>query len=267
MVDVFGVLRERAQAATRDWADDRFLIRGMWKVELAFRPNPDERTFRYTFWLVQTVGQGCCYCIGDDERGHSLVGTDAREVFNLQTCISIAALDSVYASIPKRPAATHELHGNSIDKTGARTAIIVEEANRLLAGVTGRKPKVVNVGVVGNVIRHLCDKGCEVLATDLEPETVGRVVHGVRVEDGTRTFERVADSDLAVVTGMTIASDALGPIIEAAKEGGAKLLLFCETGANFGEEYCRSLGVDAVVGEPFPFYIFQGTSRIEVFRR
>ncbi|MFO7639345.1 MAG: DUF364 domain-containing protein [bacterium] len=267
MMDVFGTLRARALAATQDWPEDRFRIRGMWKVELAFRPNLDERTFRYTFWLVQTMDQGCCYCIGDDERGHSLVGSDARGIFDLQTCISIAALDSVYASIPKTPAAVHELRGNSVEKTDTRTGIIVEEARRLLAPVTGRRPRVVNVGVVGNVIRELCGQGCEMLATDMEPDTVGKTVHGVTVEDGTRTFERVAESDLAVVTGMTIATDALGPIIEAARAGGAKLLLFCETGANFGEEYCRTLGVDAVVGEPFPFYIFQGVSRIEVFRR
>lgn len=267
MIDVFSVLCERAIAATRDWPDDRFLIRGMWKVDLAFRPNPAERTFRYTFWLVQTLGQGCCYCVGDDDRGHSLVGTDVRSILDLQTCISIAALDSLYASIPKAPAAVHELRGNSVEKTDVRTAIIVEEARRLLAPITGRQPRVVNVGVVGNVIRNLCGQGCEVLATDLEPETVGQRVHGVLVEDGTRTFERVAESDLAVVTGMTVATDALGPIVEAARAGGAKLLVFAETGANFGEEYCRTLGVDTVVGEPFPFYIFQGVSRIEVFRR
>jgi hypothetical protein len=45
------------------------------------------------------------------------------------------------------------------------------------------------------------------------------------------------------------------------------LLLFAETGANFGEEYCRTMGIDTVVSEPFPFYIFQGTSTIEVHRR
>jgi uncharacterized UPF0146 family protein len=265
MTDVFGVLRERALAKTRDWPDDRFLVRGMWQVDLAFQPNAAERKFRYKFWIVQTMGQGCCYCMGDDDRGHELVGTDARDLVRDRTCITVAALDSLYASIPRQPAVTHELRGNPVEKTDRRAAVIVEEAERLLAGRAGTK--VVNVGVVGNVLRGLRDLGCDVYATDMEPGTVGTTMHGVEVEDGTRTFDRVAECDLAVVTGMTIATDSLGVIIDTAREHGTRLLVFAETGANFGAEYCASLGVDAVVSEPFPFYIFQGVTRIEVFRR
>ena len=268
--DVFAVLRERFFAQAGSLTDDDFLVRGIWKVELAFRPNPEERTFFYTFWLAMTRGQGCCYCTGDDERGRDLVGTDARElVSGDKTCISIAALDSLYASLPRAPAAVHALQGDSIEKTGQRTAILLAESERLLklSGVSGRRPRAVNVGVVGNLVRDLKAGGCEVIATDLEPELVGREVHGTRVEDGTKTFDHVRDADLAVVTGMTIATDSLGLIINEAREAGTKLLVFAETGANFGAEYCRSLGVDTVVSEPFPFYIFQGASTIEVHRR
>lgn len=267
MNDIFTTLKERALELSRGRPDDDFLIRGIWKVELAFKPNPAERTFNYTFWLAMTRGQGCCYCTGDDQRGRELVGTDARELFGDQTCISIAALDSIYASLPRVPAATFELRGNSIEKTAARTRIIADEALRLLEPVCSRKPKVVNVGVVGNVIRDMKERGCEVWASDMEPEMIGRDVHGVKVEDGYRTNQLVADADLAIVTGMTIATDSLGLIVEAARAGKTKLLVFAETGANFGDEYCRTIGIDAVVSEPFPFYIFQGVSTIEVFRR
>jgi hypothetical protein len=65
---------------------------------------------------------------------------------------------------------------------------------------------------------------------------------------------------------MTLATDSLDLIISEARQAGTKLLIFAETGANFGEEYCRTLGVDTVVSEPFPFYIFQGLSTIEVYR-
>jgi outer membrane protein assembly factor BamB len=77
----------------------------------------------------------------------------------------------------------------------------------------------------------------------------------------------LVDGDLAIVTGMTIFNDSLEEIVEVAQSRGTKLLMFCETGANFAEEYCRSIGVDTVVSELFPFYIFQGTSTIEVYRR
>lgn len=265
--DIFEVLRERALELMRGRPDEDFLVRGIWKVELAFRPNPAERTFRYTFWLAMTRGQGCCYCTGDDPRGRELVGSDARDLLGEKTCISIAVLDSLYASLPRSPAATHELRGDSITKTAARTRIIAEEAQRLLGPACGTRPKVVNVGVVGNVIRDLVQLGCEVQASDMEPEMIGRDVHGIKVEDGYRTNELVRAADLAIVTGMTIATDSLELILEAAQAGGTKVLVFAETGANFGAEYCRAHGIDACVSEPFPFYIFQGVSSIEVFRR
>jgi hypothetical protein len=42
--------------------------------------------------------------------------------------------------------------------------------------------------------------------------------------------------------------------------------MFAETGAWLGREYCRSFGIDAVISEPFPFYIFEGTSTLRVHR-
>ncbi len=267
--DVFAILRETLLEKAKHWVAEDFLVRGIWKVELAFKPNPIERTFQYTFWIAMTRGQGCCYCTGDDPRGRELVGSDARDLMASRTCISIAALDSLYASVSRSPAAVHELRGNSIEKTKLRTGILVAETERLLGQFcrTDRKPRVVNVGVVGNLVEELAARGCEVLATDLEPDMIGKVVSGVEVQDGTRTFDFVRDADLAVVTGMTIATDSLDIIISEAKQAGTKLLVFAETGANFGEEYCRTLGVDTVVSEPFPFYIFQGLSTIEVYRR
>lgn len=267
MVDIYALLRERALELLSGATDEDFLVRGIWKVELAFKPNPAERTFKYTFWLAMTRGQGCCYCTGDDERGRELVGSDVRELSKEKTCISIAALDSLYASMPRRPAASYQLVGNPVGKTDARTEIILHEAERLVTGICSRKPRVVNVGLVGNVVRDLVAHGYDVRASDMERDTVGTRVHGVLVEDGTRTFDLVRDSDLAIVTGMTIATDSLELIVEEARKAGTKLLVFAETGANFGEEYCRTVGVDAVVAEPFPFYIFQGTSTIEVYRK
>ncbi|MEO0078083.1 MAG: DUF364 domain-containing protein [candidate division WOR-3 bacterium] len=265
MTDIFSMLRERALDRLGPGAD--YLIRGLWKVELAFRPNPAERTFQYTFWLAMNKGQGCCYCTGDDERGRELVGQDARDIVKDKTCISIAVLDALYGSLPRQPAVVHRLSGTPIEKTAHRTGVIMAEAIRL-AELSGKAcPRVVNVGVVGNVIRELKGRGYEVLATDLERDLVGSTVHGVLVEDGTRTFDYVRDSDLAIVTGMTIATDSLELIVEEARRAGTRLLLFAETGANFGAEYCQTIGIDTVVSEPFPFYIFQGMSTIEVFRR
>jgi hypothetical protein len=267
MTDVFEILRDRALSKTEGLKDDDFTIRGLWKVDLAFRPNVYERTFRYAFLVAQTVGQGSCYCDSELVIDDSLIGRDAREVIAERDCYSIAVLDSLYASIPKKPHSVHELRGNSIEKTAMRNEILMNEIEAVLGSVKAKKPRILNVGVLGNLIKGLADKGYSVRATDLEAEIVGTSVHGTHVEHGSKTFHHIADSDVAVITGMALTTDAMGDIIEICRKYGTKIVIFAETGANFGEEYCATLGVDAVVSEIFPFYIFQGVSTIEIYRK
>jgi len=267
MKDVFSTLREQMLAKTRGRDPGDFLIRGLWKTDLLFNPNPDERTFKHTYLLAQTVGQGCCYCAEETCMDHTILGSDAREVVQTRSSSAIAVLDSLFATIPRTPQEVHEVRGNSIEKTGARNSILLKETERLLAGGgKGDKARIVNVGVVGDLLRKLKGEYPNVMATDFDEVIVGMSMHGVTIEHGSRTAELVRESDVAIVTGMTLATCTLEKIIEAARSNGAKLLIFAETGANFGEEYCQTLGIDAVVSEPFPFYIFQGTSRIEVYR-
>ena len=269
MIDIFEILKDQALKKTVGLPDEAFTIRGLWKVDLAFRPNPDERTFRYNFLVAQTMGQGSCYCDKDLEINESLLGRDAREIFSEMSCYEIALLDSIYASIPRNPAEVFELRGNSVEKAVKRGAIIVDEVARLLTAVAGdpEKTTVVNIGVVGNLLKALKDRRYNVIATDLDDQIVGRTIHGVAIEHGSRNYQYIRDADLAVITGMTLTTDALNDIVHTCQENQTHLVMFAETGANFGEEYCQTIGVDVVVSEPFPFYIFQGLTRIEIYRR
>jgi hypothetical protein len=265
--DVFETLKERAKEKTRESDPDNFRVRGLWKMELLFRPTIHERTFSYTVLLAQTLGQGCCYSDPDHTLDPSLLGEDAWSHIGGRGCTSIALLDSIYASIPKHPAESHELRGNSVEKTQKRNSILVAEAERLISGRPGGDVHLVNVGVVGDLIKKLKDRGHSVLATDLDTELVGKTIHGVNVKHGSRTLEYVKCCDVAIVTGMTLSTNTLDEIFVAALEHDTRILLFAETGANFAEEYCCTIGIDAVISEPFPFYIFQGVSTIEVYRK
>lgn len=267
MGEIYRVLRDQALEKSRDFPDDDFMIRGLWKVDLAFKPNVHERTFRYAFLVSQTVGQGSCYCDKELVIDEELIGKDAREVIAERDCYSISLLDSLYASIPKNPYRVHEIRGTSIEKASLRNQILMDEVVSVLDTVKADNPKVLNVGVLGNLIRGLADKGYSVVATDLEERIVGTSIHGTRIDHGSKTFHHIAESDVAVITGMTLTTDAMGDIIEICKEKNTKIVVFAETGANFGEEYCTTLGVDSVVSELFPFYIFQGVSTIEIHRR
>jgi hypothetical protein len=264
---IFSVLREQALAKSRDLKDEEFLIRGLWKTDLIFKPNVNERTFKYTYVLAQTIGQGCCYCTPDVTIDPGLLGQDAREVIREKNPVSIAVLDSIYSGLPHNPQQVHKLCCDSVEKTALRNSIIVQEAERLLAGINNKRAKVVNVGLVGDLVRRLCADDRYICATDFDEAVIGKSLHGVTVESGLKTVERVGECDLAIVTGMTIFNDSLEEIVEVAQSRGTKLLMFCETGANFAEEYCRSIGIDTAVSEPFPFYIFQGTTHIEVYRK
>ncbi len=267
MTDVFQILKDQALKKTTGSRDEDFLVRGLWKIELLFKPTVHERAFSYTVLLAQTIGQGCCYSDPDHMLDQSLLGQDARGLIVGRDCTSIALLDSIYASIQRHPQQVHELRGNSIEKAHKRNSILLQETERLVTSRRKRDVHLVNVGVVGHLVKKLKDKGYSVLATDLDPDLVGKPLHGVQVEHGAKTLEYVKSCDVAIVTGMALSTNTLDDIFSTARENDTKILLFAETGANFAEEYCCTIGIDTVVSEPFPFYIFQGVSTIEVYRK
>ena len=71
---------------------------------------------------------------------------------------------------------------------------------------------------------------------------------------------------LAISHEVSRTADTMEDIFEAARRGGTKLVMFCETGANLCQEYVK-LGVDSAIAEYFPFYIFGGQTRIDIYRR
>lgn len=253
---------------SRGLPDENFLIRGLWRCDLLFRPNPAERTFNYTYLLVQTIGEGACYCstIPALQEGFYLVGKDARTAEFKYRCFEVAAVDALFSAFEKHPDESLAMTGSSKEKAVWRSGIVVDEVVRLLGTEAAAGAKVVNVGVIGNIIKMLTDRGIEVFGTDEDPVLVGAEIGGVPIYGEEKTVELVEECDVAVMTGMIISTDTMEDIFEAARRGGTKLVMFCETGANLCEEYIK-LGVDCAIAEPFPFYIFGGATRIDVFRR
>jgi hypothetical protein len=267
-VHLIETLAEIGRDKSEAYPDESFLIRGMWRTDLLFRPNPTERTFNYTYLLIQTVGEGACYCdsVPALKEGFSLLGKDCRKVRPPYTCFQVACLDAMFSAFEKKPYKTHTMTGTSAKKALWRSRIVVDEVMRQLDMSGRRTRRVVNVGVIGNIIRMLRAEDVEVLGTDGDPVLVGSEIAGVKILDQDRTVELVENCDVAVMTGMVISTGTMEDIFEAARRGGTRLVMFCETGANLCEEYVR-MGVDAAVAEYFPFYIFGGTTRIDVFRK
>jgi hypothetical protein len=267
-VSLLEQIAEAGRDRSKDYPDESFVIRGLWRTDLLFRPNPAERTFNYSYLLVQTVGEGACYCatIPALKEGFPFLGKDCRKVWPEYRCFQVATTDAMYSAFEKQPDEIMTMTGSSADKAIWRSRIVVDEVLRQLDRADVDVGCVVNVGVIGNIIKMLRAKGIEVTATDGDPTLVGSEIGGVEVYDQDRTVELVENCDVAVMTGMVISTDSLEDILAAANRGGTKLVMFCETGANLCQEYVK-LGVDSAIAEYFPFYIFGGTTHIDVFRR
>lgn len=262
-------LRNSIIAKTGDTDSDIFRLRGAWLMNLLFQPNSAERIFSYDVCIVQAQGQGCCYMSENTFKPNKqLLGVDTRFHVSDNQSLSIALLDAAYSCIPSKPSLLHTLRGNSETKAYQRAEIIVDEVEHycLSNNLTGCRVGV--VGTIGNVVGSLVRRGCLVRATDLDSDLIGRQTHGVSVENGAeRTLDVIRNVEVAVVTGMTLATNTLGNIITAARKSATRIILVAETGAWFAPEYCNTFGVDSVVAEPFPFYIFSGTSTIHLYRK
>jgi len=265
-MNIFDKLRKIAVEKSREIPAEKFTLRGIWNIDLFYQPDVSERVFNYDLIVTQTMKQGCCYAAKKLKNiDKEWIGKDAREIITDSHDLNIAILDAVYSSLDPKPDEIHQIEGFSFEKAEKRAKIVVDEVERVLGG---KKAKILNIGVIGKILSVLSASGHEVHATDLDEEIIGKVIGNVLIEDGAlKNDELISKSDLILITGMTLASDSLEKIMELAKKNDVKVVMFNETGCWFGREYCDSFGVDSVIGESFPFYIYEGKSTIQIFRK
>lgn len=267
------MLRDVAEQRRGELSSDAPIIRGTWQTTYVIRLTSAATPMHLSYVVVQTQHQGCSYfepAVETPGLSDGFLGRNALDDRLGSPCWDIACLDAVYGDLCGEPDARHRLDGPNWVKATERASIVTDEVMRLLdtRGRGGRLPTVVNVGVVGDFLAQLQQRGgMRVLASDYYQGIVGKRPAGVLVDHGSRTLELVAEADVAVVTGMSLANGTLDAIIDAAATSHTALVVFAETGAHFGREYCRA-GIDVVVGEPLPFYLSgSGVSTLEVFRR
>ena len=262
----------RAELAGRSAGMDRqrFIATAQFHIRMNVQPSPDERMFRYALAVVQTRGSGCCYLPpAAPPPSLNVVGRDVRTIRSSSPCLELALLDAAFSALPSRPLRRTVLHGLSVSKADQRAQLICDEAEAQLPekGKHGR-PRVAIIGLVSKFIGILKAKGFDVSATDLQQSLIGSTVAGVIIKDGKREMDAtLRDADVALVTGMTAGNGSLMPIVRAARHHGTKLVMFAETGAWLAPYFCDVVGLDAVVSEPFPYYIFNGETEINLFRK
>ncbi len=275
MIDILDTLFETARKESHKYTPEVFTLRGLWNTSYILRLNDRATLFHLRYMLAQTIGQGCSYYDPSMEEpglSETFLGRNILEIATENRCLKVAMLDAAFCSMHRgTPSKQHVLDGNNVDKADQRAEIICEEILSWLKRQNrkkGRNLKIANVGVVGNILSILnSHKDVELTASDYYAGIVGKSVHGTYVEHGGKTPELIAEADLALVTGMTLANDTLDDILDTALESKTALAIFAETGAHFAQEYCR-MGVEIVFSEPFPFYLScPGRTQIDVYER
>jgi hypothetical protein len=245
------------------------IVRGLWGVDCLYNPTNNGRVFDYKFLVSQTAGQGCAYSIKYDYPHDFLrkyVGQDFLEKDINDVALKVCVFDSIYGTIfPPKHKKRMVLNSCSFEKMKWRTKIIFDEAIRLLGSV--RNKKIVNVGVVGDILLTFKEKGAIISGTDFDNSIVGASVFGdIQIASGDETIKKISDADLAIVTGMTITTNTIDDIIKCCCNRNVKIIIFAETGANLASYYLNQ-GVNVYLSEYFPFYIFNSTSIIDVCYR
>ena len=275
MIDILEALESNAQASAKLCSPEALILRGLWRTDYTLRLDEKSTMFNLHYVLAQTIGQGCSYYDPDMEEpgiSETFIGKNALELVTGCRCLDIAILDAVFASLKGPPAESLSLQGTNIEKADQRAEVVCNEVLSILKRMHVHKHRhetaVVIVGVVGNILTILANHpSLKLRASDFYRGVVGSSVCGVRVEHGSKTLDLIADADLAIVTGMTLANDTLDAILDTALKTKTALVLFAETGFNFASEYCK-MGVDVVISEPFPFYLTcAGRTQIDVYRR
>ncbi|GAA3293403.1 Rossmann-like domain-containing protein [Streptomyces cinereospinus] len=270
MHSIIDTLRTIVAESSHNVPDDDFRLRALWGVDYRSQPTAYERFMVYSFVLAQTVRQGCCYAdfgtVSVDADGDALIGGDARETVGRTDEESIAILDAAFGALPRDPQRRLVIDGRPSDKALARAEVIVEETLRQLRRTGGGK-RVAQIGVMGNLVHLLQQENVTLATSDFDQELIEHGILGVPVHHGDHSAELVADADVALVCGETLASNTLESLVTAARDNDTRLVVFAVSGCHFAQEYVHTFGIDAVISEPQPQYLFQGPSLLEVYRR
>lgn len=185
----------------------------------------------------------------------------------LEREIEIAILGSIFNDCYQLiPESTYSLlfPAKSVD----RAQIVVTQIEELVRQQknVSKKYDVVNVGVIGLFLKLLSEKHYNVIGTDFDRNIIDTTFYDVlSIVDGKHRLDYIAQAKVAAITGMTLTTNTIDDIIKCAQKYNTKLLVFAKTGFNLSKYYLQE-GVDVVVCEHFPFYIFDGESIIEIYK-
>ena len=181
---------------------------------------------------------------------------------NIPTYLRIAVLDSLFCIINKK-----NTHKNLCSFKGSLREKATQRAEKLLEPVQ-KNAKVLLLGAVTEIIEEAKRKDCELKVIDLEKQKVGLELYSTSIENGEKTNieDEIQRADYIVATGMIFVSETADKIFELSKKYNKYLILYMETGSNFGFQLTNH-GANFVLSEFFPFYDFYGETNYLISKK
>jgi len=267
-IDILEHLKKTILKKSKDIEADKFIIRSLWNFTMQSNPNPNERIFMESAYIVATSGLGVSFS-PRNQRGliqDSLIGQDGREISTSDRALQIAILDACYSAIPHTPERQLIIEGDSTIKSHLRAQIVANEVKKIANRLSIKEPVVLVIGVVNTIIEEFNKSNITTILTDLDPLIIGSRIFNVEVNHGKKNCSLIPNCDIVLASGMTLATDGIDEILKATMMNKKPLVMFAQTGSNFAEEYL-ALGIDTVISEGYPWYVIPGQSVIRIYRR
>lgn len=121
---------------------------------------------------------------------------------------------------------------------------------------------------MSEIIEEARKKNIDLEVFELEPQKIGLYFVDTRVELANchDLTNKMREADYIITTAMIFVTDTADEIFRLANENDIKLIMYMESGSNFGEQLIN-FGADAVLAEYFPYYDFFGNTRYSIFKK
>lgn len=188
------------------------------------------------------------------------VNRSALEIINAEIPIyaRVAILDGLFCLLNKDTLKDPSLLKGTLREKATQRAV------ELLKPIDNGS-KILLLGAVSEIIEEAQSKNCPIRVLDLEKQKIGLTLHSTNIESGTpgNMEQEIRDADFIVATGMIFVSETADELFTLTKKYGKKLILYMETGSNFGPQLIEH-GAYAVLAEFFPYYDFYGDTKYKV---
>lgn len=185
------------------------------------------------------------------------VNSNALDTIKLEipNYLHIAILDAMYCLINR------SITNNPLTFKGNLREKATFRATEILRNVPANS-KIVLLGAVTEIIEEAYKKNCDISVFDLEKQKIGLKIYSKKIYSGQQSEieSAICNADFIVATGMIFVSGTADAIFEFANKHNKNLILYMETGSNFGPQLLE-YGAKQVISEFFPFYDFHGDTK------